>query len=343
VERLDNNYEKYPISSHFAATCMESSTTLMSVIVITIFVLGFVSAGNPFTADGAPKTWQRDMVMGVYFSWFKYVLVCAIILTIGGLTQFFYSIKYMVMIKYTDVYVAASGNAKPYLAMDSNTTYGYSEDMIFYVIWFPTLILSLIASKAQHHVYTYPIRPWSNLQYNELEDRAYRFKVVEKMVDQILGTTQLCHLPNTEQLHASGPGEWCGIEALGGLNTFDVFLTQAGVGTAGESQIVAHALVDAGIDTLQDLHTICITDPGWVRDLPGVSLWAATAIVSKVIEEDSSTLALDYKRAAEINTTDGLKVASPITSPSKGMGAAAEGEKDAAGEVVGGFGFSGSV
>jgi len=288
--------------------------------------------------------------MGVYFSWFKYVLVCAIILTIGGLTQFFYSIKYMVMIKYTDVYVAASGNAKPYLAMDSNTTYGYSEDMIFYVIWFPTLILSLIASKAQHHVYTYPIRPWSNLQYNELEDRAYRFKVVEKMVDQILGTTQLCHLPNTEQLHASGPGEWCGIEALGGLNTFDVFLTQAGVGTAGESQIVAHALVDAGIDTLQDLHTICITDPGWVRDLPGVSLWAATAIVSKVIEEDSSTLALDYKRAAEINTTDGLKVASLTTyetlavkqTPSKGMGAAAEGEKDAAGEVVGGFGFSGS-
>ena len=51
--RLDKGIEKHLISAHFAKCCIISSSTLMSVIVVTIFVLGFVGAGNPFTDHGA--------------------------------------------------------------------------------------------------------------------------------------------------------------------------------------------------------------------------------------------------------------------------------------------------
>ena len=95
------------------------------------------------------------MVMGVYFAWFKYVLVAAVMLSVIGLVYFFYSVKYMVYIKYPDAYIELHGQSKPYLSMDSVNVYGYVEDMVFYIIWLPAGVLALIASKAQHHAYTY--------------------------------------------------------------------------------------------------------------------------------------------------------------------------------------------
>ena len=76
---------------------------------------------------------------------------------------------------------------------------------------------------------------------------------------------------------------------------------------------MAHALVDAGIDTLQDLRTICQVDPAWIKDLPGVSLWAATAIVSKLTTfmEDPSKQNAAYKNLQR-RTSVGKKVCARV-------------------------------
>ena len=43
------------------------------------------------------------------------------------------------------------------------------------VVYLPLIVLALIASKAHHHAWTYPERPWSNIGDDDLEDRIYRF------------------------------------------------------------------------------------------------------------------------------------------------------------------------
>lgn len=45
-------------------------------------------------------------------------------------------------------------------------SYGYVVDMMWYLIYIPVTLVCLVASKAQHHAYTFPIRPLSDLQEN---------------------------------------------------------------------------------------------------------------------------------------------------------------------------------
>lgn len=50
---------------------------------------------------------------------------------------------------------------------------------------------------------------------------------------------------------------------------FDVFLAQAGGVPACEAEVVAHILVDHGIDSVKDIVETVKIDPGWIKDLPG--------------------------------------------------------------------------
>lgn len=267
-ERVNDGREAGTPVENFNRTCVNSTACLCTALIMSVIILGTGSA-NVFTRSGAPKSYQRDVVLGTFFWWLKICLILVIVFTVIGIIYFFQTVKYMVMIKYTDHYVADTGTGQNWMSADPEDTYMFVQTIILWLTWLPVVATALIASKAHHHAYTYPIRPWSNIMKDLDEDKLYRHTTAEHLTTFL---RDVCKLPSTHQNVGSGP--WG--------DKFDVFLAQAGGVPACEAEIIAHTLIDAGVDSKDDLIKLIDTDPGWLKDLPGISLGAAASIVLEV-------------------------------------------------------------
>eukprot|EP00039_Didymoeca_costata_P019076 m.336139 g.336139 ORF g.336139 m.336139 type:complete len:482 (+) comp17768_c0_seq1:180-1625(+) len=253
------------VVENFNRTCVNSTAFLCTALIMSVIILGTGSA-NVFTRQQAPKTYQRDVVLGSFFWWLKICLILVILFTVIGIIFFFQTVKYMVMIKYTNEYVATEGKGQNWMGAGADDTYTFVETIVLWLTWIPVVIIALVASKAHHHAYTYPVRPWSNIMKDMVDDKVYRHETAVRLTKFLRET---CKLPSTHQNIGSGP--WG--------NKFDVFLAQAGGVPACEAEIVAHVLIDAGVDTEDELIKLVSTDVGWLKDLPGISLGAAASIV----------------------------------------------------------------
>eukprot|EP00039_Didymoeca_costata_P019935 m.339456 g.339456 ORF g.339456 m.339456 type:complete len:506 (-) comp18812_c0_seq1:70-1587(-) len=258
-------------TENYTRYCVLSTMTLVAALVMAVILLGTGSA-NVFTKFDAPRSYQQDVVLGSYFWWLKIFLITLVLFTIMGILFFFQTLKFLVILKYTDDYIVehkGEGGSWPFAG--SEEPYGFVESITLFLIWLPCLGFLALVSKATHHAYTYPLRPWSNLSRFKLDDRLYRKHVVRQL-SYFLHT--YCKLPRVvdPELESRGSGPRG--------NRFDVFLAQAGGVPALEAEVVALMLIDAGIDNVEDLINSVRIDGNWVRDIPGMSLGAATNIVN---------------------------------------------------------------
>lgn len=249
--------------------CVLATMTLCSALIMAVLLLGTGSA-NSFTSSDAPRGYQRDLVLGSYYWWLKGYLLVLVFFTVLGILFFFQTLKFLVVVKFTNLYIVENnGDGEGWPGASSTDTYGFVESIILWLIWLPCIILIVVMSKANHHAYTYPVRPWSNLSKDKLDDNLYRREVKNRLTEFL---HVHCRLPlgGNDDSHGSGPSG----------NRFDVFLAQAGGTAAMEAEVIALVLIDAGIDNTRDLMDAVRIDNGWIRDLPCMSLGAATAIVS---------------------------------------------------------------
>ena len=149
--------------------------------------------------------------------------------------------------------------------------------------YIPFIIFVGFVSKGHHDAHTYPERPWSMLRRKDHPDQLYRVRKAEELA---LFLHQECKLPCTSAAHIAGSEKDyrrianAGQRKGGGpaSKLFDVFLAQAGGDDAVEAQIVAHALIDHGIDSKEDLLWLVHTEPDWLKAMPGIALTAAIRI-----------------------------------------------------------------
>ena len=194
-----------------------------------------------------------------YFFWLRFPVLVSIIFVVGGLLVFFLSLPFLVYIKFSDPFIERNGRNHEFFQIDN--PYGYTDWFINLGMWIPIFVLLMVASKAQHSAYMYPSKPYSNEAKTQIDDKLFRYEAVNQLAAFL---SYGCGLPSTHAYRPMGPSN----------NVTDVFLSTAAGIPAPEAEVVAHILVDAGIDSWKVRRDVINVDATWVRDLPGMSVGA---------------------------------------------------------------------
>merc|ERR1719272_2404863 len=114
-------------------------------------------------------------------------------------------------------------------------------------------------SLGQRAAYCYPMKPVTVLGKDKKEEELRGHHRAELT----LFLAQSCHIPTCEN-----------------ENTFkqQTFLTNVGGGHVNEAEVIADALLDAGIMSIFEFKTFVDEGEGMVFDCPGISIGAATQI-----------------------------------------------------------------
>ena len=169
---------------------------------------------------------------------------------------FFFGRTYL---KFPDEWVEHTRSSQTFGFAKSNTTYGFADAVMLWLVYFAIVVFLSIMSLGQRAAYCYPMKPVTVLGKDKKEEELRGHHRAELT----LFLAQSCHIPTCEN-----------------ENTFkqQTFLTNVGGGHVNEAEVIADALLDAGIMSIFEFKTFVAEGEGMVFDCPGISIGAATQI-----------------------------------------------------------------
>ena len=172
-------------------------------------------------------------------------------------------------LKFPDEWVENTRNTQSFGFARSNTTYGFADAVMVWLVYFALVAFMSIMSLGQRAAYCYPMKPVTVLGKDRKEEELRG----QHRAELSLFLAQSCHIPTCENetqddIHADKQ------------TTFkqQTFLTTVGGGHVNEAEVIADSLLDAGIMSIFDFKTFVDEGGGHLFDCPGISVGAATQI-----------------------------------------------------------------
>eukprot|EP00040_Diaphanoeca_grandis_P039475 m.259158 g.259158 ORF g.259158 m.259158 type:complete len:414 (-) comp37630_c0_seq1:348-1589(-) len=244
------------VTQEFNMLCCLSSFLLCDALLLSVLVLAVTATAPMAKPDANAEGSQYRVVLSAYMryvSWVVYVIIgCAAL----GASIFFQILKSMFYIKFPDQWVEALGDSQKWPFSKETTTYGYANSSVIWLCYVPMIIGILALSAGQRAAYSYPLKP-ATLLGDSGWDKTKREQARKILVTFLVNA---CHLPATS------------------TTKHVVMLTAVGGGSVNDAEVVADALIDQGILTLEDFKLYMSHSGGAIFDVPGISVGAASQI-----------------------------------------------------------------
>eukprot|EP00039_Didymoeca_costata_P024243 m.9730 g.9730 ORF g.9730 m.9730 type:complete len:625 (+) comp4123_c0_seq1:94-1968(+) len=320
------------IVQQFNFYCLLSATALCTAVLGTVLLL-FIAPLQMFNREENVHSYANALVLKTWTFWIKFCVMAIIFFTVIGTVSFFFSIQYMVYIKFTDNWVANHAEEDAEF-LSSEKSYSYVSDATTWIIYAPCLVMMIIVSMGQWAAYTYPFHPFGEKQsvysvegyflfrpFNYLREKLFGYDprnaagnegiayISEYRLARSLELTEFlvneCGLPQTAQLVGSGPRDLA----------FDVFMSTASGVPAFEAEIVTAALMDVHIDSVNTLVRLVLTEDtkDWIGQIKGISRGAALVIYSTIRDNKERYLQNAKRKSIATNSwvDDALRESSP--------------------------------
>lgn len=250
--------------------CFLTVCLLSSVMVLVSATTTAIARPSANVSGHQYRTVMRAYMRGYCgLGVFKIILV-VVFSAVLGVVFFFESIKTMTYLKFPDEWVENTRNTQTFGFAKSSTTYGFADAIMVWLVYFALVAFMTIMSLGQRAAYCYPMKPVTVLGKARKEEELRG----QHRAELTLFLAKSCHIPTCENESLDD------IEDGSKLFSFkqQAFLTNVGGGHVNEAEVIADALLDAGIMSIFDFKTFVDEGEGMVFDCPGISIGAATQI-----------------------------------------------------------------
>lgn len=240
---------------------------LLSAVMVLVSATTTAIARQSANVSGHPyRTVMRAYMRGYCgLGVFKIILV-VVLSAVLGVVFFFESIKTMTYLKFPDEWVENTRNTQTFGFAMSSTTYGFADAIMVWLVYFALVAFMSIMSLGQRAAYCYPMKPVTVLGKARKEEELRG----QHRAELTLFLAKSCHIPT------------CVNESLDDIEDGSfkqqAFLTNVGGSQVNEAEVIADALLDAGIMSIFDFKTFVNEGEGMLFDCPGISIGAATQI-----------------------------------------------------------------
>lgn len=291
----------------FNYDCVLATCLLCLALLVGVTLL---ATGSPNVFVRAGDGYQHRTVMRSYLYWVRFTLFFVIVFSIGGIAFFFQIIKSMVYIKFTDTRIVGDpdGGWDAWVQGGADSPYGFTNTAMILLCFLPMAFLGVLIGMGQRAAYQYPRRPAIDLDEFKGLHQAHRNREAEKLVqflhnicgltfqgDQTVSKPGCCscfsatgQTAGETWCHKHGP-EFCRDKAdkyrVKGDDEYatHVYLSAASGLQSYDAEVIADALIDAGIDNVAQLFRLVVIDKERLLDIPGISLGAALIIAERVM------------------------------------------------------------
>jgi len=278
----------YSVVQNYARYTIWSTSCFCCVVTIALLLLA-TGAPNVFARQSDVEqntiSYQYRKIMHMYLFWNNWALIICLILLGTGFVTFIQQLKFIMYIKFPDDTISnlQSARMEDFIAHTSDGlawfgpritaeyTYKFLEKAQVWGWWGPFGVVFLLASKAQHAAYTFPIKPPRQIEYGSRET---------------YGSTVTCNAAGvskeTKYREFRREEFAIALRQAGLLEAFDgdnmeykgPYLSVAGGVPTSELWSVIDALMDQGIDGIDKLYDILELNKSALFEIKGIQMGA---------------------------------------------------------------------